>query len=79
MGGKNWGLHLLLIGSFRLLLRGHWALLPDWGLHSGVGGHQRPTEGYPAPGRGGRLTPLIRGGGVKAKASESVLVGAAAP
>ena len=39
MGGKNWGLHLLLIGSPRLLLRGCRALLPDWGLHSGVGGH----------------------------------------
>ena len=39
MGGKNWGLYLLLIGSSRLLLSGCGALLPDWGLHSGVRGH----------------------------------------
>ena len=39
MGGKNWGLYLLLIGSSKLLLSGRWALLPDRGLHSGVGGH----------------------------------------
>ena len=44
MGGKNWGLQLLLIGSFWLLLRGHWVLLPDWGLHSGVGGRQTETH-----------------------------------
>ena len=29
-----------------------------------------PTTGYPAPGRGSQLTPLIRAGGVKTKASE---------
>ena len=39
MGGKNWGLYLLLIGSSELLLSGCQALLPDQGLHSGVGGH----------------------------------------
>ena len=39
MGGRNWGLYLLLIGSSQLLLSGHWALLPDRDLHSGVGGH----------------------------------------
>ena len=38
MGGKNWGLYLLLIGSSQLLLSGCWTLLPDPGLHSGVGG-----------------------------------------
>ena len=38
MGGKNWGLHLLLIGSPRLLLSGCWVLLPDRGLHSGFEG-----------------------------------------
>ena len=38
MGGKNWGLYLLLIGSSRLLLSGCRVLLPDWGLYSGVGG-----------------------------------------
>ena len=39
MGGKNWGLYLLLIGSSQLLLIGCRVLLPDRGLHSGVGGH----------------------------------------
>ena len=39
MGGKNWGLYLLLIGSSRLLLSGCQVLLPDRGLHSGVRGH----------------------------------------
>ena len=39
MGGKNWSLYLLLVGSSRLLLSGCQALLPDWDLHSGVGGH----------------------------------------
>ena len=38
MGGKNWGLYLLLIGSPWLLLSGCQVLLPDQGLHSGVGG-----------------------------------------
>ena len=38
MGGENWGLYLLLIGSSWLLLSGHQAFLPDWGLHSQVGG-----------------------------------------
>ena len=37
MGGKIWGLYLLLIGSSQLLLSGCQVLLPDWGLHSGVG------------------------------------------
>ena len=64
MGGENWSLYSLLVGSSQLLLSGRQVLLPDWGLHFWVGtAWWGSTEGYPALGRGGQLTPLIQVGG----------------
>ena len=61
MGREGGGLYLLVIGSSQFLLHGYQVLLPDRSLHSGGGGHLAgSTEGYPALGRGGWLTPLMQ-------------------
>ena len=61
MGEEDMGLYLLLVGGPQFLMCGYRALLPDQSLHSGGGSiWQGSTEGYPAPSRGGWLTPLMR-------------------